>query len=232
MADSIDVPDDPAEPTIETSETVPAKPKRRLTLKQRAFIDNFTNPGAETFSNGVQSVLAIPMRRGNSYGAASKQATDYLQNPRMQNEIESRAIEAGLTDMFRLKTLFDIAGGQYITRETSERIVKGKVRKVTTLRTPKASEVIKAVDVANKMTGQYERNRIMANAVSLRFRELAKAYKPKLESVQKSIQVKVKGKRRQTMGTDLCYGFMPCLPYCPTSDDTEPTAHDDSVAYG
>jgi hypothetical protein len=228
--DDIDGTDPLVEPTIEQSAPAP-KPGRRLTLKQRAFIDNYTNPNAETYSNGVQSVLSIPQRRGNSYNAASKQAVDYLQNPRMQNEIESRAIEAGLTDMFRLSKLFDIAQGQYVTKETSQRIVKGKVRTVTTLRTPKASEVVKAIDTANKMVGQYERNRVMANAVSLRFRELAKAYKPKLESVQKSIQVKVKSNHRQTMGTDPYCMLLPCMPYCPPTHDSEPTVHDDSVPY-
>jgi phage terminase small subunit len=229
--DEIDGTDPLVESTIEQSAPAP-KPGRRLTLKQRAFIDNYTDSqNADTYSNGTQSVLAIKGRKGSSYMGAAVQANEYLNSPKMINEIESRAIEAGLTDMFRLSKLFDIAQGQYVTKETSQRIVKGKVRTVTTLRTPKASEVVKAIDTANKMVGQYEKNRVMANAVSLRFRELAKAYKPKLESVQKSIQVKVKSKHSQTMGTDPYCMLLPCMPYCPTTHDSEPTAHDDSAPY-
>jgi phage terminase small subunit len=227
--DDIDGTDPLVEPTIEQS--TPAKPKRRLTLKQKVFVDKYADPGSDTFSNGTQSVLAIPGRRGHSISGAAVQAHDYLSNPKMINEIESRAIEAGLTDMFRLSKLFSIAEGQYVTKETSQRIVKGKVRTVTTLRTPKASEVVKAIDTANKMVGQYERNRVMANAVSLRFRELAKAYKPRLESVQKSIQVKVKSKHRQAEYADTYSMLLPCMPDCPTTHDSEPTSDADTVPY-
>jgi hypothetical protein len=226
MADSID--GDP-EPTIEQSTPAP-KPGRRLTLKQKVFAHNYANPNADTFGNGIQSVLAIPGRKGYTYGGANQQAQDYLHNPAIRSEIEALATQAGLTDMFRLSRLFDIAQGQYVTKETSQRIVKGKVRTVTTLRTPKASEVVKAIDTANKMVGQYERNRVMANAVSLRFRELAKAYKPQLDIAKRTIETSAKVKQT-SRGTDPYCMLLPCIPDCPTSADSEPTAHDDSAPY-
>jgi hypothetical protein len=214
--------------TIEETEPIPVKPKRRLTLKQQIFVDGYVNPNADTFSNGTQSVLSIPGRRGYDYSAASVQASDYLDNPRVQSEIQLRAKEAGLTDMFRLGALRSIANGEYIQKETSQRIVKGKKRTITTLRTPKASEIVKAIDTVNKMVGDYERNRAMANAVSSRFRELAKAYRPRLEPVSKSIHVKVKSNdsSKRNVGA-YAFGFMPCY----VEHDTEPTSDASTQAH-
>lgn len=127
--------------------------------------------------------------------------------------------------MFRLKTLHLVASGQYETTEITEKMVKGKLRRIKTTRTPKAAEIVKAVDTVNKMVGMYEKNRVMANATSLRFRELAKQYQPRLVGkgkgkrvgvdVYESIQVKV--------DPDISLGFMPC--------DGEPTDNPDLVAY-
>ncbi len=152
-------------------------------------------------------------------------ANEYLSNPKLISEIERSAHQAGLTDMFRFRALKDIAAGQYVTTEITERLVKGKLKKITTTRTPKAAEIVKAIDTVNKMSGLYEKNRVMANATSQRFRELARQYQPKLVGkgkgkrvgvdVYESIQVQVE--------PDISLGFMPC--------DSEPTDNEQALAY-
>lgn len=205
-------------------EQAPPPKKRRLTLKQRAFIANYTNPESKTYSNGTQSVLAIPGRRGKgSYNAANNQAVQYLQSPTVISEIEVQLNQAGLGNMFRLGALHAIAGGQYV------RTVRHKTGKRVTVstETPKASEVIKAIDVVNKMSGLYEKNRVLANNTTQRFKELARQFRPvpvdatpKTKRIgvdeHKSIQPKVK--------SHLC-GFLPCYV-------EQPTAQASSVAHG
>ena len=191
---------------------------RRLTRKQQSFIDNYTDPDKPTFGNGTQSVLAIPHRNGDSYKGATVQAIEYLAHPTIRSEIEALAESVGATDMFRLSRLHLVAQGQYVTTETSERIIKGKVRKVTTTRTPKASEIVKAVDTLNKMTGRYEKNRVAMNALSSRFKELAKQYKPTLER-----PVAVKAVKRTVKRIPMLFGLCPLQAY------SEPTSDTDSV---
>ncbi len=155
--------------------------KRRLTTKQANFVANMLNTKSDTYGNGTKSVLAIPSATGKrTYDAASVQASDYLDSPRIQSELQAIANESGMTYQFRFKTLSLIAQGQYVTTETVTRMYRGKPRTETITRTPKASEVIKAIDVASKLVGDYEANRARGNAMSTRFRELARLYRPKL----------------------------------------------------
>lgn len=159
----------------ETSQTgevaVQDKKRRRLTPQQGAFVSLYANPESPTYGNGTQSVIAVPGRRGKSYAAARAQAVDYLSNPNIQSEIEALATQSGLTSLFRLKRLKDIADGQYVREVWKDE--EGRVHE-----TPKASEVIKALDVVNKMTGLYEKNRAMMNATTERFRGLVARFKP------------------------------------------------------
>lgn len=175
----------------------PLKKPRRLTLKQRSFIANYTDPQSPTFGNGTRSVIAVTGRDGNEISARS-QASEYLANPHIRSEIEQRIEEAGIEDRVRLRALRSVIMGEYMQTERTGR--RGKV----TYRSPKAAEIVKAVETVNRMSGLYEKNRAQFSALSSRFRELAKQYAPRQDAVpvratvHKSIHAKAQ----------LCFGLL------------------------
>ena len=102
------------------------------------------------------------------------QAVDYLAMPTIQSAVNASLEKIGFGSMFRLTTLYGVASGTALYHET--RRVGEVVTRIE--REPTAADRIRAVEVAARLAGDFDRARAEGNALSARFRELAKRFAP------------------------------------------------------
>ena len=189
MADPSQEPHEPEAAPPEPTSLPPVpkeKKRRRLTLRQQLLVANYTDPRSPTFGNGTQSYLLASPTVG-SVDVARSTASTYLSLPNVQSAVQEAIEQNGLGYGFRFSALRKVIDGTYETVErTGDKVVR---------RTPRAAEVVKAIDIASKLAGDYERQRTERQVVSDRMRELMRRYKP-------DIRQGCKGKRREIIDAD------------------------------
>ena len=152
-----------AKPKQASKKAVPSKSpslpsEQRLTLKQKAFCKALVDPDAETYSNATKS--ALKTYNTTDYMTAATIGHDNLNNPKLQNYIERLLDDHRAGSKVRATKLGDILHSDTIGTIQTVRSSDGTQ---TTKRGPSYSEVIKAVDIANKMSGLYDRQRVEAD---------------------------------------------------------------------
>jgi len=146
-----------------SSESKPAlSPKRRL------FVQNYTDKDSPTFGNGTQSYLqAYP---NSQISTAGTEAHRLLQNPQIQNEVQSVLNDIGRDYNVRLKEIDAIASGYTIVSETI-----GPDGKVTTVKKPVSPrERLDAHKYLLRLTGEEDRSRATGKIINDRLVKLSK----------------------------------------------------------
>lgn len=158
----------------------PKKANKPLKPNEIAFIKAYTNIGSPTIGNGTQSSLATQPQI-STVKSAGVQASRMLGKDRVQDSIQEILLDAGLEEKVLAHQLGQIVQGKY--ERESKTVYKdgeGQVRhEVVSSSAPKASEITKAIDLANKMSGRYESNRAKADVYTASMKSLIKKYAPK-----------------------------------------------------
>ena len=158
----------------------PKKANKPLKPNEIAFIKAYTNIGSPTIGNGTQSALATQPRIG-TYDSASQKARVLLRKDGVQENIQEILVNAGLEERVLASQLGQIVQGKH--RRESKTVYRGPDGVVhyelVSSSAPKASEITKAIDLANKMSGRYESNRAKADVYTASMKSLIKKYAPK-----------------------------------------------------
>ena len=151
-----------------------------MTLKQKGFIANITDiDNPKTFSNGTRSVMKA--YNYDNTNMAAVQANNLLSNPKVQSEVDRIMHELDLGPKVRLKAIKKIVEGDH-TQTTVNTTKKGRktLYKSTTVKSPRASDVIKAVDLLSKIDGTYDKNKAKADVVSTELKAIFRQQRAEL----------------------------------------------------
>lgn len=124
-----------------------------MKIATKKTLQLLTDPKSKTFGNATQSYAAT--HPAASYPTAKREASRLLARPEIKSEIERILDEQGLSDPELGGVLASIVKGTAIS-ESIQYNADGKVV-ARTVSTPRASDKIKALDLAWKARGHYER---------------------------------------------------------------------------
>ena len=131
----------------------------KLNPRQRRFVLGYIDPKSPTYGNQRQSYLAAYGGKQTDM-SASVSAHDLLKRPKVRIAMDTIFEAQGLTLQDRAFRLAEIAEGR-ARRVTKQYVIKDgeRVQASETEAEPTFSDSVKAIDVANRMTGEYERRR-------------------------------------------------------------------------
>jgi len=154
------------------------KPKyRRLKPKQIAFIESYTNPDSDTYSNASKSVEKA---YGYSNGSARAFGSKLLTNNNVQAAVEARMAQYGAGLDVRLSKIADIIVGRHRTEgEITHLDADGHITHTQrTALAPRPIDVLKAADMIAKLDGTYNQQRLVRDIASKEYARLARKYDP------------------------------------------------------
>ena len=162
------------------------KPAKKIKIKEQLFIDNYTDTdNTTTLGNGTQSMIAVSPEL--TYNSARTKASLLLTNNAIQSAIEQQIELIGLGSKVRLQTIKDVITGQDLqeTITTTKKLDKegketGERYEATTIKTPRASDKLKAIDLLSKIDGTYDKNRVRADVMSSELKTLVRAHRREL----------------------------------------------------
>ena len=154
---------------------------KQLTLKQQSFIDNYTDPeNGITYGNATQSYLKA--HSGITYDTAKQEGHRNLTKPYIKNEIERIIDEIGLGSKVRMQAINSIiTNNHHTTTTTTTHDKDGNEYTSTTVKTPTARELITAVDLVERITGTYDKNKVKADVMSSELKQLIKSHRKELD---------------------------------------------------
>jgi hypothetical protein len=152
----------------------PEKPTRPLRPREQAFVHAYADPASSTFGNGTQSYLVVAPDVG--YDTARSSAVRMLANDSVSTSIcdilnkANMGLEVRVDSIRRIISHKDIGRTVSKVRHTEDETI------TTTESGPGYRDVLKAVDVLNKVDGLYDRNRAAADIASTEYRSLVKRF--------------------------------------------------------
>lgn len=151
-----------------------------MTLKQRDFIANYTDINNPiTYSNGTQSVRQAYNYSSDNTAAAT--ASRMLTNNKVKSEIDRVLSELNMGTKVRLKVLNKVLTGSHrqktMTRTTDK---EGHEYTAITVKTPTASDALKAIDLLGKIDGTYDKNKAKADVVSADLKDIMRRHRREL----------------------------------------------------
>ena len=156
-----------------------------MTLKQRDFINNYTDINTNTYGNGTQSVKQAYNYSDDNSAAVT--ANRLLSNTKVKSEVERIIHELDLGPKVRLMAVKKIIEGsdkQKTTTITTKLDSKGKktgeTYKAVTTKAPTASDKIKAIDLLGKIDGTYDKNKAKADFVSTELKAIFRVQRAEL----------------------------------------------------
>ena len=128
----------------------------KLTVKQQAFVNAYTDTSKPTFGNGTQAALTVYDTIDNN--TAKVIAHENLRKPTIRHRVDKILDAIGYGEQVRLQQLTEIGLGKYIKRTTQTRLdADGQVKDtIVTESTPGADSIVRVNDVIAKLTGRYE----------------------------------------------------------------------------
>jgi hypothetical protein len=152
---------------------------KQLVIQQMiAHYVNKDNP--ETYLNGTKSLLAVKPHL--TYKSAGAIASEYLADPKIRESVAQMLEDMGMGDKVRLSALKDeinrlsdkVTQTHYtVDPETGKR----RISHVVETEAPNKSR-LKALDLAWKVTGQYDKNRAVGKAYGKEVSDLIKRFRP------------------------------------------------------
>lgn len=155
--------------------------KRKLKPKEKLFISNYTNPDSPTFSNATQSVIALD--KTLQHNSAGTIGSRLLQTVVVQESIDAIITELGMESKVRLNAVNKVITGKHLKRtKTTSTDSDGKEYTSISETSPSASETLKAIDLVEKITGTYDKNKAKADVLSAECKNLLREHKKALET--------------------------------------------------
>lgn len=130
---------------------------KQLTLREKSFLDHYTNPDTPaTFGNATQSYSRVYHRPPDE--TSRTEGRRILTRPHVRNELEIITEKLGWNIEVRLGQLADISKGRTpnVSTTTTYSVGKNGKRKrtgVTETSVVRAADRIRAIAIANRMTG-------------------------------------------------------------------------------
>ncbi len=154
--------------------------REELNLQHKLFIHNYTNiDNPKTFNNGTQSYKAT--YPGVQLDTANSNASRLLSKGNIQDSIELMVKELQLGPKVRLQAIKEVISGRHNQTTTSTTKQGRKILyKSTSVKSPSANEVIRAVDLVEKITGTYDKNRAKADVMSSELKSLLRRHRKEL----------------------------------------------------
>ena len=141
-----------------------------LTIREKAFLVEYADSNGPNYGNGTQSALKV--YPSNNYQTAAVRASKLLKREYIQTALEKILDDNGLRIEDRMQHLSDIVRGG--AREVRHKDAKGVVTSTTEYEyTP--TERIKAIDIASKLAGDYDRRRGEVDVATAEYKALIKA---------------------------------------------------------
>ena len=172
-----------------------AKPSGRtkLTVKQQAFVNKYTDPSQPTFGNGTQSALQVyQVSTPNSAGVA---AHALIRNPNVNSEIDRILNTIGLGNEVRQQERASIIRSTLLGKTITKRVKDTKTGEVYTevTRGPAYSTKLKALDQMDKIAGVYNQAELQKELIRPAVQELAKTH-------LKEIKARIRARRETGEG--------------------------------
>ncbi len=151
-----------------------------MNIKHQDFISKYTDPNnSVTYGNGTQAVQAVYHYPSDK--TAGVQATRLLKIDSVRSDVERIISELNMGAKVRLNAINCIITGKHRQETTTTTVdAEGKEYKSTTLKAPRASDIVKAVDLVEKITGTYDKNRAVTDAVSVELKAVFRAQRAEL----------------------------------------------------
>lgn len=153
-----------------------------MTPKQQAFINYYTNiNNPKTFGNATQST--IKAYNNNNHNYAKVQGSRLIANDNIKSEIDRVLKELNLDSKVRLKAIKEVILANYKQEtETISTDKAGNTYTAKTYKTPSARERLQAVDLIEKISGTYDKNKAKADIMSSELKSLIKQQRKELEA--------------------------------------------------
>lgn len=157
--------------------------------RQEVFVSKYTDINdPKTFSNATQSALVAC--NSSTREVASVQGTRLLSNVSVKNAIDEQLKELNLDSKVRLKAIKEVILANYKQEtETISTDKAGNTYTAKTYKTPSARERLQAVDLIEKISGTYDKNKAKADIMSSELKSLIKQQRKELEA-----ETRVKGR--------------------------------------
>jgi len=151
--------------------------KRRLSIKQQAFVAAIANPASPTYSNGTRSILATHPGV-SSLGSAAVSASRYLTSDKIRSAIDDILRQQGLGIEVRTAKIRSILDVDTYEIEQIDR--KGRVKSATRL--PNHKIQLQAIHLLNKLDGSYARAEGIGHAQARVLEPLIEEYTRRLRA--------------------------------------------------
>ena len=146
-----------------------------MTLKQKALVEAITDKSnKETFGNGTKSVLKV--YNTTDISTASSIASETLRKPEIQKAVHRILEDLGANIEHRIDLLWNIGQGKSNRTTKRYNIKDSKAQLVEVIKAePTHQERIKAMDVLNRLGGDYEKVKIASQLAIDKYRALRKS---------------------------------------------------------
>lgn len=148
-----------------------------LPYKQQLFVREYVaNRGNAT--RAAAAAYDIDTTTDNGYNRASVQGCKLVSNGKVHNAIEKLTEQYHIDSEVRIAQLANIAKGLYSHEvETTTTDKHGRVQSSTrTVSKPKSTDIIKSIDLINRMTGLYQQQEIDADIARKEYEDLRKRH--------------------------------------------------------
>ena len=170
--------DDQKQPPDPKIETRGLKTYNKLKPKQKQFVNNYVDPKSKTQGNGTQSYAAVHNTAGMNTAAVS--ASRALSNDNIQQSIAELMESMGMGVRVRLNQTNSIIRQTDKVETIQEHFDADDnlTHKTVSTRDVSPQDRLKAINLANKMEGMYDKNRETAKIVGREVRSLMSRFKP------------------------------------------------------
>jgi phage terminase small subunit len=163
------------------------KKPRKLTIKQQQFCQVITNPdNKKTYGNQTQSAMLV--YNNNNPDTAGVQGSRLLSDVRIRDEIERLMKQKGIGVEDRVHILSTLPTRRRKIYTQYHRDKKGNVDSTYVEAEPSTQEIIKVIDIANRMTATYEKADSIAKLAAKQFAQLLDRHKKKMQKIENVIQ--------------------------------------------
>lgn len=156
---------------------------------EKAAVIAMIDPSSPTYGSLTGSLIAVrPNLTYNGAGSRGQRLRTRKQE-QITRTAEQWLAACGAGADVRAEQLAAVLTGNYKARTVmTHKAADGSETETTIDRSPSAADVVRAVDVASKVSGDYARQRVAADVLSVELKALARRFAPTRASTQESAE--------------------------------------------